>query len=89
LLECDRGKFREALVRLSASHEPWSTIDMTQVESADPGPIKELFEVWREMYGRGGPPFIDAPDHVWRMLGEAAIKVGMLGQAGDKGTPRD
>ncbi len=80
LLEEDCEKFEEALFSLRRSKVTWTTVDLSRVTAAAPGPINLLFAAWLDMFKQKRAPYLDAAEHIWRMLGKAAVDQRFLGK---------
>lgn len=69
-------EFEEALDSLRRSEVAWAMVDLSRVTAATAEPIGLLFAAWLDMFKQGRPPYLRVPNHIWRMLGKAAVDHG-------------
>ena len=69
-------EFEEALDSLRRSEVAWAMVDLSRVTAATAEPIGLLYAAWLDMFKRGRPPYLRAPNYIWRMLGKAAVDHG-------------
>ncbi len=66
-------EFTKALESLRRSRFTWTAVDLSRVTAATERPISSLFALWLDMFRQRRAPYINAPEHIWRMLGRAAV----------------
>lgn len=84
------ARFERALNSLRESAHDVATVDVARVSVIAQKPIDLLFTLWLDLQGQGRALHLLAPDHVWNMLGEAAVNRALVGRtaAGAASTPQ-
>ncbi len=67
------ARFERALGALRESAPDIATVDVSRVSVIAARSVDLLFALWRDLFRQSRPLHLLAPDHVWNMLGEAAV----------------
>ncbi len=73
------ARFERALGALRESAPDTATVDVSRVSVIAARSVDLLFALWRDLSSRGRPLHLLAPDHIWNMLGEAAVNQALGG----------